>query len=223
MAPTRTHRPIDIGEIITHGVVFDFKNWQGGAVDAAHLPQTVTRLFALLHDRKIGYVLVGGIAVLHYVEGRNTQDIDLIVDAEALSQLPEIEVSNRDENFARGHFSGLRVDLCLAGNPVFAAVRRDYSQRIRSGQQEICVATVEGLLLTKLYALPSLYRQQDFTRVGLYENDVAALLHKYKTPVDRLLAVLEPHLLETDVSELRRIVADIQQRIERFERGSRDK
>jgi hypothetical protein len=33
-----------------------------------------------------------------------------------------------------------------------------------------------GLLLLKLYALPSLYREGNFARVGLYENDVATLL-----------------------------------------------
>jgi hypothetical protein len=35
---------------------------------------------------------------------------------------------------------------------------------------------VEGLILLKLYALPSLYRQGNFAKVGIYENDVATLL-----------------------------------------------
>jgi len=43
------------------------------------LIETVTRFFALLRERQIEYVLVGGIALLQYVEGRNTEDIDLIM------------------------------------------------------------------------------------------------------------------------------------------------
>ena len=39
----------------------------------------VEQLFNLLDLRKVDYVLVGGIALLTYVEGRNTQDIDLIM------------------------------------------------------------------------------------------------------------------------------------------------
>ncbi len=33
---------------------------------------------ACLAERKIEYWLVGGVALLSYVDGRNTQDIDLI-------------------------------------------------------------------------------------------------------------------------------------------------
>ena len=36
--------------------------------------QAVDRLFGLLEHRKIAYVLVGGIALLQYVDGRNTED-----------------------------------------------------------------------------------------------------------------------------------------------------
>ena len=51
--------------------------------------QTVERLFDVLTERKISYLLVGGVALLSYVEGRNTQDIDLILDRDALDALPE--------------------------------------------------------------------------------------------------------------------------------------
>ena len=37
-------------------------------------------------------------------------------------------------------------------------------------------ATPEGLILLKLYALPSLYRQSELRRANLYEADLAALL-----------------------------------------------
>jgi hypothetical protein len=38
----------------------------------------VRSVFAALHAAPINYLLVGGVARLNYVEGRNTQDIDLI-------------------------------------------------------------------------------------------------------------------------------------------------
>lgn len=45
---------------------------------------SAARLFALLDRRGIAYVFVGGIAMLQYVGGRNTEDIDLIVAPSAV-------------------------------------------------------------------------------------------------------------------------------------------
>ena len=56
------------------------------------LIETVARFFALLRERQIDYVLVGGIALLQYVEGRNTEDIDLIMTVSALEHLPELQL-----------------------------------------------------------------------------------------------------------------------------------
>jgi hypothetical protein len=75
---------------------------------------------------------------------------------------------------------------------------------------------VEGLLLLKLYALPSLYRQGDFARVSLYENDIAVLVQAYSPDLPSLLQTLSEHLSASDLAELRSIVADIQERIARF-------
>jgi hypothetical protein len=50
-----------------------------GSIHTDSLLQTVERLFTLLHERQIAYLLVGGIAMLQYVQGRNTEDIDLIM------------------------------------------------------------------------------------------------------------------------------------------------
>ena len=55
------------------------------------LSQAVDRLFDLLEQRKVDYLLVGGIALLQYVDGRNTEDIDLIVAVSALERLPEVQ------------------------------------------------------------------------------------------------------------------------------------
>jgi hypothetical protein len=78
---------------------------------------------------------------------------------------------------------------------------------------------VEGLLLLKLYALPSLYRQGNFARVGLYENDVATLIYSYQPEIEPLLEELTHHLSESDMVAVREIVSEIEQRIDRFGKG----
>jgi len=184
------------------------------------LLETVARFFALLRERKIDYVLVGGIALLQYVEGRNTEDIDLIMAVSALEQLPELHLETRDADFARSKFGNLRVDILLTSNPLFDEVRKRYTTSKRFVEQEIPCAAVEGLILLKLYALPSLYRQGNFTRVGLYENDVATLMQIHNPPLEPLLNELSIHLNESDFAQVKEIVAEIQQRIRRFEERS---
>jgi len=180
------------------------------------LIETVGQFFTLLSERQIDYVLVGGIALLQYVEGRNTEAIDLIMAVSALERLPELHVNTRDVDFARGKFGQLRVDLLLTSNPVFDEVRKHFTTLRHFVEHEIPCATVEGLVLLKLYALPSLYRQGNFTRVGLTENDIATLVHIHKPPLQPILDVLENHLSTSDMAQVRQIVDEIQQRLERF-------
>jgi hypothetical protein len=185
-------------------------------VEEEPLSATVSRLFSTLDERGIDYLLVGGIALLQYVEGRNTEDLDLIIALPALAALPEIRIESRDGEFLRGRFDGLQVDLLLTDNPLFEEVRRRYRTTRRFVEREIPCATVEGLVLLKLYALPSLYRQGNFARVGLYENDVATLLEAYRPALEPLFAELARHVSRTDLASLRAIVADLERRIERF-------
>jgi len=215
-----TKRPlVDIGEVIENGVVFNLRNWQREDVTMHGLPEAVERLFALLEERKIDYVLVGGVAMLQYVEGRNTQDIDLILAPEALSQLPEIEVTGREDSFARGKFAGLRVDFLFTSHKLFQSVRQQHSAVQPFQARNVRCATVEGMLLLKLFALPSLYRQGQFARVGIYENDIATLMQAYSPPVAPLLKQLEPHMSEGEMKSLCDIVEEIAERIRRFEAG----
>jgi len=74
---------VNVGEVIVHGVVFDPKNGDRvRAMDLNEIFDSVPKLFDLfdlfdlLDQRDIDYVLVGGIAMLAYVDGRNTQDIN---------------------------------------------------------------------------------------------------------------------------------------------------
>ncbi|MFH1636608.1 MAG: hypothetical protein ABIG63_21715 [Chloroflexota bacterium] len=181
------------------------------------LLQSVEQLFSLLKEREIDYVLVGGIALLHYVEGRNTQDVDLIMALSSLEKLPELRVTNQDMYFARGQFNQLQIDLLFTENPLFKEIHRKYVVVQHFLEQDIPFATVEGLLLLKLYALPSLYRQGNFARVGIYENDIATLVHYYKPNLPELLAELSRYTSESDLEEIKNIVTEIQQRINRFQ------
>jgi hypothetical protein len=171
--------------VIRNAVVFNVKNWLGGKMNYDSLIQSVRDFFAVLEERKIDYVLVGGIAILHYVEGRNTQDLDLLMAVSSLEKLPELKVSSQDMYFVRASYKELQIDILLTKNPLFERVHREHVKVASFLDRKIPLATVEGLLLLKLYALPSLYRQANFARVGIYENDIATLLHYYQPDVPR--------------------------------------
>jgi hypothetical protein len=217
MALERT--PIHIGQVIRNAIRFAPQNWRGGPMNADALPQAVAALFSLLRQRQIDYLLVGGIAMLQYVAGRNTEDIDLIVAVADLKKLPELQIQSQELYFARGQFEDLRIDLLLTDNPLFEKVQHGYATSHQFVESEVRCATVEGLLLLKLYALPSLYRQGDFARVGLYENDIATLLHYYQPHLPALLDELKPHLSDTDFAEVGNIIAEIRQRLDRFQQS----
>ena len=208
---------VHIGEVVRKAVVFNPRSHHERVMNSDFLIETVARFFSLLSERQIEYVLVGGIALLQYAEGRNTEDIDLIMALSSLERLPELVVDTRDDDFARGHFGDLRVDVLLTSNPLFDQVRRRYTTTQRFVEQDIPCATVEGLILLKLYALPSLYRQGNFTRVGLYENDVATLMHAHNPSIEPLLNELSRYLSESDNAEVEQIASEIRQRISRFE------
>ncbi|MBM3133910.1 MAG: hypothetical protein FJZ89_01195 [Chloroflexi bacterium] len=217
-----TQTPVHIGNVVRNAVVFNFQNWVGESTltNPDSLLETVPRLFALLDSRQVNYVLVGGVALLTYVEGRNTEDIDLIMALPSLKKLPEIRIRHQEQDFVRGEFAGLQIDILLTRNPLFAEIQQRYATRQQFVEREIPTATVEGLLLLKLYALPSLYRQGNFAKVGLFENDIAMLLHYYRPAIAPLLAKLTKYLGESDIAELRQIVEEIEQRIERFRKSA---
>jgi hypothetical protein len=211
--------PIHIGGVVRNAQVFNFRNPRGRTVSDEGIFGAVARLFSLLAERRVDYLLVGGIAVLQYVEGRNTEEIELVVPPSAVEEMPEIRITGEDGDFRRADFDGLRIDLLLTSHPLFARVRQRYATTQRFVEREIPCATVEGLLILKLYALPSLYRQGDLVRVALYETDVLNLLDRYRPPTEPLLDELKPHLNTTDLAAVRKIVAEIEEKIERFDRG----
>lgn len=213
----------NIGEVIIHGIVFDPKNSDRlRSMDLNNLLESITRLFALLEERQVEYVLVGGIAMLVYVEGRNTQDIDLIVNQSDLAKVPEIRIEDDNPEFARGWLDEVRVDFLFARNKLFARVQSHYSIKKRFADREIPCATVEGLLLLKLFALPSLYRQARFDRARTYQKDVADLIAAYQPNIKPLIQELSRHLLPSDVEEIEKIVDQIKTEIAKSQQRFRD-
>jgi hypothetical protein len=211
----------EIGDIICNAIVFNLKNWPGGKMNSDSLIQSVQDFFRVLEERQIDYVLVGGIAILYYVEGRNTQDLDLLMAVSSLEKLPELKIVAQDRYFVRANYNELQIDIFLTENPLFKKVHQEYSKVEQFLDLNIPLATVEGLLLLKLYALPSLYRQGNFARVGIYENDIATLMHYHQPDMTRLLEELSNYVSETDLGEIRGVVADAQNRIRRFRDESR--
>jgi hypothetical protein len=205
-----------IGNIIRNAVAFNIKNWAGSMMNSDSIIQSTQDLFAVLEQRKIDYVLVGGIALLYYIEGRNTQDLDLLMALSSLKKLPELKVSQRDKYFVRANYGELQIDILLTQNPLFKKVHHEYAKMQRFFDRDIPLATVEGLLLLKIYALPSLYRQGNFARVGIYENDIATLLHYYQPDMTAVINELAKYLNINDLAEIRNIIADIQKRLARF-------
>ena len=207
---------VNIGEVIIHGMVFDPKNSLAlRTMDLQQVLESIPRLFDLLDERSIDYVLVGGIAMLVYVEGRNTQDIDLIMVSADLERLPELEIEDRNKEFVRARFGELRVDVLLTDNRLFEQVRSEHSVMQRFAERDVRCATVAGLLTMKLFALPSLYRQGQLDRVRIYESDIEQLIARYQLDASRVLHQLSQHVTGSDLNELRGIVVDTEQRIAR--------
>jgi hypothetical protein len=192
-----------IEEIVRAGLAFNPRLPMG--VD--DIRSSVVVLFDDLERLGVDYVLVGGVALLSYVEGRNTQDVDLILDASDLARM-SWTIEARDENFARADLGGLRVDLLLADNLLFSQVRRLHATTGSFGGREVRTATREGLLLLKMYALPSLYRQGQWARAALYETDILMLHQGTAVDDEKLLAELAPHVKAVDLVEIRRILEE---------------
>ena len=207
---------VAVGQIIQNGVIFDIKNWNNKLPHMNQLPNAVEKLFTILSERNIDYILVGGVAMLSYIEGRNTQDINFILSKLDLDDLPEISITDENRDFLRGDFEGLQIDVLLTNNKLFKLVRDRYATERQFGDRSIRCATVEGLVLLKFFALPSLYRQGQFDKVSIYENDITQLLLNYQVELPQLLKILRKHLLASDIEALQATASDIQTRIQRF-------
>ena len=197
--------PID--EIIENGIVFNLFN----EAPMNDIRGEVRALFAALRDAQVDYVLVGGVAMLSYVEVRNTQDVDLIIEPNDLQKL-DWQATVLDRDFGKANYHGLRVDLLLTTNPLFADVSLHQRTEISFDGHAVSCATREGMLLLKLYALPSLYRQGNLVRAALYEADIFGLQQGATIDDEWLLATLSDHLAAHDIDELRKILQEQRER-----------
>jgi len=197
--------PID--EIIENGIVFNLFN----EAPMNDIRGEVRALFAALRDAQVDYVLVGGVAMLSYVEVRNTQDVDLIIEPDDLQKL-DWQATVLDRDFGKANYHGLRVDLLLTTNPLFADVSLHQRTEISFDGHAVSCATREGMLLLKLYALPSLYRQGNLVRAALYEADIFGLQQGATIDDEWLLATLSDHLAAHDIDELRKILQEQRER-----------
>lgn len=175
-------------------------------------------LFRLLQERKIKYLLVGGLAMLTYVQGRNTKDVDLLLSLADVEKLPELKIQDRSEFFARANFRSVQVDLLLTNNPLFKIVEERFATQHRFAELSVPAATVEGLIVLKLYALPSLCLQFDMDRVALYETDITMLFARHSPKVDPLFALVKQHVKPGDVAEIRKVLDECGERACRLRR-----
>jgi hypothetical protein len=210
-----------VATVLCHAQVFNPRKWDAlvSQADFDQLLKTIEQLFEDLDHSGIAYLLVGGIAMLSYVEGRNTEDIDLIMSRPDLSTLGQMVVAEENRDFARATYQGLQVDLLLTQNSLFQQVQQNYKTEIAWGNRQIPCATPEGLVILKLYALPSLYRQGKFDRAALYETDILQLVYNYEVDLEVVIRVVEPHLIASGGSEIREIARDIEQRRQRMARA----
>jgi len=172
------------------------------------VPQDALDLFRLLAERRARYLLVGGLAMLTYVNGRNTKDVDLLMSVATLRQMPELVIEEESDFFARAKFRSVQVDLSLTKNPLFQWVAEKFATQHRFAELEVPAVTVEGLIVLKLYALPSLYRQFDLDRAALYETDVTMLIAHHSPELEPLTALVNRQMEPGDKVELQKIISE---------------
>lgn len=205
-----------INEILRNGIIFDLKNWNKKMINDNNLFANVEHLFNVLDSQNINYLLVGGLALLTYIDGRNTQDIDLILARQDLTNFDNLIIIDENNDFIRANLEQLQIDILLTENKLFAQILKEYvTERIFGSRLVRCV-TVEGLVILKLYALPSLYRQGKFDKVSIYENDILLLMLNYPLELNSILKILKKHIIKSDLQEIEVILGDITSRIKRF-------
>lgn len=207
-------RSDDLGSILRDALLHEFES----AMNEEALLTRTESLIRALADDGVPHVLVGGLALLQYVDGRNTRDIDLIFAVEDLPRIPDFTLREKNDWFGTGDCGPLRVDLLFTKNPLFAEIAERHSAPRSFLNHTLRCATPEGIILLKLFALPSLYRQGRIERADLYETDILQLLRLDPVTDERLLAQLKAHLTETDLKALADVLRDLRGRLKNANR-----
>lgn len=185
-----------------------------GAADPEDLTGATRKFLHQLNEKEIPHLLVGAMAMLQHIDGRPTRDIDLIIAVEDLGKLPDFKLEERNEWFATGTIGPVRIDLLFTQNPLFAEVLTKHAETKRLLNTPIRCATPRGIILLKLFALPSLYRQGKVRRAAVYETDILQLLTLQPAQHETLLQDLKPHLSNSDLNALGEILNEIETRIQ---------
>jgi hypothetical protein len=216
-SPDRSVTFLDAGRIIELARAANSAKWPI-AMESDYGRQ-MNEFLLLLQRRKIPFVVVGGIALLQYVPGRNTEDLDIILAAPRLLEIPELKVTEQNDMFAKADLKGLRIDLLFFEHPFFNRIACDFSTDRHFSVGSLRTATVEGLVLLKLFALPSLYRQFDLDRAAIYEADLVQLVSRTDCSDSFFLGLLAEFMPASDLRELGAVLLEIRQKIRRFQRG----
>jgi hypothetical protein len=99
---------------------------------------------------------------------------------------------------------------------LFKIVEERFATKHRFAELEVPAVSVEGLIVLKLYALPSLYRQFDMDRVALCENDITMLIARHSPQLDPLFALVKSHVEPGDVAEIRKVIGECAERANRL-------
>lgn len=228
-AQLRTNLPVNISRVLARAAVFDFRRHatRESFMDASNISQEAEELFDLLETRGTPFLLVGGLAMLAHVRGRNTDDVDLIISVPDQRRLePEVALLEAGSPFSMGRYKQLRVDFLDAGAPFFRLIAEQYGERrrfdfLRGGRELVC-ASPAGLMLLKMHALPHVTRAGDWERMNAYENDVLLLwlAHPEIDPAE-LLPVLAPFVDDAGRYSLEReVLPDLSRRRDRMMRQS---
>ncbi|MBR8832097.1 MAG: hypothetical protein N5P05_004445 (plasmid) [Chroococcopsis gigantea SAG 12.99] len=172
----------------------------------------VDRLFKELEKCGISYLLVGGMAMLTYVDGRNVENIDLIVDRSDLTRLAGMVIVSENGDYIRADYGCLELNLWLTRNAVFEEVRQNYRTERWCGNRCLPCASPSGLVIRPFYALPSLYREGSFALAALYETDILQLVYYYNICLESEIDIVEVHMNNADVSGIRSVAGAIEQR-----------
>ncbi len=195
---------VGIKEIIYSANAFNTQNWLDGyKMNPDNLPKSVDNFLKLLAQNYIEIVIVGGIALLSYMQDRNTQDLDLIISRADFNKISaSLNVLETDDNFANCEtLDGLKVDFLFTDNTIFNYVKKGFSQKRTYREGSFFIATVEGLVLMKLYAWADLYLNGKLfddkyllTKSLRYKNDIEVLLLNYEINLVPLEKILKKNL-----------------------------
>ncbi len=118
--------------------------------------------------------------------------------------------------FAFGRFQELRIDCLSIENPFFGRIFKEFSTSLDYAFGKMPTATIEGLVLLKLFALPELYRQFDLDRVAIYEADLTQLMARSEQPDSFFLNVLSQYTSDSDLNSLRELLTEIRRQLTRL-------